>query len=61
MNVDPIYQISSESMGLFRELKQAYEITDVTSPLCAHFTQFCVERKKNKVLHNAIKFFLLSS
>ena len=38
--VDPLYQISSESVGLLRELKQAYEMTNVTSALCAHFTQF---------------------
>jgi hypothetical protein len=40
MYVDPLYQISSESMGLFQELKQTDELTDVTSPLCAHFMQF---------------------
>ena len=35
-----LYQISSETMGLFREMNQAYEMTDITSPLCANFTQF---------------------
>jgi hypothetical protein len=57
MYVDPLYQISSESMRLFRELKQAYEMTDVTSPLRAHFPQFLLRAKNNKVMHNSIKFF----